>query len=98
MIELGKSDLERWLEGHLDELCQKSELWTQEELLKEYNPEGRKQVNTTGIGVALKNAGVLKRQVSVSGRNRLLYAIKDKDRWSVRPNADWAAEYLSRRS
>lgn len=47
----------------------------------------------TSLGTVLHEAGVVSRRVSVDGRTKVLYVVRNIEYWQKRRPAQWAAEY-----
>jgi Family of unknown function (DUF5906)/Domain of unknown function (DUF3854) len=100
MIELGRSELERWtieLKEDPEELCALAgHVWEARELLAQFDPTGRTKVGSGGMGAAMKRAGFSKDHLKVRGNNLYLWALTDE--WKTKPHIEWAEEYLANAS
>ena len=96
MIEVGRSDVERWLfEHYIDPGTEvKSEIVYVDDLVAEYENRGRRSTNTTAVGTALTRMGVrVVRRVKIDGVRKTVRAIRRPDYWAGALDAAWVAEY-----
>lgn len=106
MVEDGLSDLGRWVRRLRDDpdaalrfgdAALSGDLWSAEDLVRLYDPDGRGRVTAGGMGRELKRAGF--RQVlqatpvrTKSGQRRL-FAVRDAGRWLLEKRSGKVAEH-----
>jgi len=95
MIDLGLSDLDRWLEAQRQE---KPDLMqTAEEFLTGFtNGHLHAQVKTAGMSAALRRMGAVAMQVKVDGRRLRLWCLNPA--WKDRPAHVWTEHYQKSQS
>jgi hypothetical protein len=90
MIEIGKSDLDRWLESRRE--LTPSAVFTTEILLTEYRARhGNSQVKAAGMLTALRRLGAVKREIRVDGQKLRLWSLDS--RFAEAPPHVWAERY-----
>jgi hypothetical protein len=90
MIELGKSDVDRWLEDRWERAP--GAVFTIDNLLAEYKVRhGNSPIKATGMQTALRRLGAAKMQVKVDGQRMRLWCLDG--RFSDAPPHVWAAKY-----
>lgn len=105
MIDMGRSDLERWLARFRDDpkyasLILGREVLTLEELSEFYYLRMKRRARPLEIGQAMKRLGdCTKRRVQIGGDNRQLYhPVTRVDYWRDAGNDVWAAEVQKKRA
>lgn len=105
MIYMTKSDLGAWVHGlvtepdgvlRMDGTVLKSDLWTPEQLLAMYDPDGKTRVTAGGVGRELRRAGlrlVCNGPVRTSTGTKRLYAVRNGDKWARANAVDAAAHF-----
>lgn len=94
MISDGLSDIGRWVRRLRDDpdhvlrvgnVGLKGDLWSSQELLRLYDPEGKHRVTIGGLGKELKRAGFRQAYngmpVPTSNGQQRLFAIRSRERW-----------------
>lgn len=94
MISDGLSDIGRWVRRLRDDpdyvlrignVGLKGDLWSSQELLKLYDPEGKHRVTIGGLGKELKRAGLRQvyggRPIVTPHGQQRLFAVRNSDKW-----------------
>lgn len=93
MVEISRSDLERWLEDTASGVIKK-ELVTSQDLAQEYYMHTGNRASTTAIGRALKRMRVPKARPMVNGHQPVLHAIRNVDKWKNTSPSLWGEHYV----
>lgn len=106
MIEDGRSDIDSWAANLVRApepflAGREGDLWTPNELLTLYDPQGIKRVSPNGMGRALKRIGVFKpckgTVFSTRWGSARLYAIRNVDKWRKADYHECLAHYENSR-
>lgn len=101
MIQLGRSDIASWvvelIESPGNILPPGKDLFTNQELLMLYDPEGRKKLSANGLGRILKEYNVYRPNngdpIMHGGKSFRLYAVRNADKWKKATNTQLAEHY-----
>lgn len=103
MREAGRSDLEQWawqLANDPDEALRITgktfdrDIYTTAQLLKIYDPLGKKNVTLHALGKALKKYQLFYKQIRLeNGKREKLIPIRNRDKWMRHKSTKWAEHY-----
>ena len=102
MIEMSRTELERFLSDLLDPASARATLGkvvaSTEDLAQAYQTRFGAKTTTTAVGKALIKLGLPsseRRRLQLPRGNRMwVQALADRDHWRTQDNAAWVAEYL----